>query len=38
VKIAKQERKTQIIQKREDIKQDNIIREPRVRKTNSKYL
>ena len=38
VKIAKQERKAKIIQKREDIKQDNIVREVRVRKPNSKYV
>ena len=38
VKIAKQERKAQIIQKREDIKQDNVIREPRLRKANTRYL
>jgi hypothetical protein len=38
VKQAKQERKSKLIQKKEDIKQDNIIREPRIRKANSKYL
>ena len=37
VKIAKQERKAKIIQKREDIKQENIVREQRVRKPNTKY-
>jgi hypothetical protein len=37
VKIAKQERKAKLIQKREDIKQENIVREQRVRKPNSKY-
>ena len=37
IKQAKQERKSKLIQKREDIKPDNVIREPRVRKANSKY-
>jgi transposase InsO family protein len=36
VKIAKQKRKAQIIQKREDIQQENIVREVRVKKAPNK--